>query len=106
MVPAPLRVTRRYALNMGSKPAKSDKSLMRSLGEFFGHIARGVKTPVDAPTPPPQPKTRQVKKEVEEETRDTPTGRVTLRRTTVEEIVIHPDEDQNPPRSDTSRRQE
>ncbi len=83
---------------MASKP---DKSLMRSLGEFFGHIARGVKTPVSA-----KPNTRQVKKEIEEETRDTPTGRVTLRRTTVEEIVIHPDEDQNPPRSDASRRQE
>ena len=95
---------------MGSKPEKPDKSLMRSLGEFFGHIARGVKTPVNAPpsthpsTPPPN--TRQVKKEVEEETRETPTGRLTLRRTTVEEIVIHPDEDQNPPRSEASRRQE
>ena len=88
--------------DMASKP---DKSLMRSLGEFFGHIARGVKTPVDAP-PTTKPNTRQVKKEVEEETRETPTGRVTLRRTTVEEIVIHPDEDQNPPRSGTSHGQE
>lgn len=59
------------------------KSLMRSLGEFVGHIARGVKTPV-APRP------QVVRHQVQEETRDTPQGKVTLRRTTIEEIELPP----------------
>jgi len=64
-------------------PDKPPKSLMRSLGEFFGHIARGVKSEV-------KPATKQeVKRTVEEETRDTPQGKVTLRRTTIEEIEMH-----------------
>ncbi len=48
---------------------------MRSLGEFFGHIARGVKT---------DPAKKVVRKNVEEERR----GNVTLRRTTIEEIEV------------------
>lgn len=57
------------------------KSIMRSLGEFFGHIAKGVRTDVE--------KERQVtRREVEEEHRDTPSGRVTIRRTTIEEVEI------------------
>lgn len=65
---------------------------MRSLGEFVGHIVRGVKTPA-----PPAPDSQVLKHEVEEETRDTPTGRVTLRRTTVEEIRIEPMEGRDAP---------
>jgi len=53
------------------------KSLMRNLGEFFGHIVRGVKS---------DPNRQQVRKTIEEEDRDG----VTLRRTTIEEIEIHP----------------
>lgn len=48
---------------------------MRSLGEFFGHIVKGVKT---------NPNKKVVKKTVEEEKK----GNVTLRRTTIEEIEI------------------
>jgi hypothetical protein len=73
-------------------PDASDKSIMRSLGEFVGHIVRGVKTPVDHP-----PARREVKREVEEETRETPAGKVTLRRTTIEEVEYHPDVDQTGP---------
>jgi len=53
------------------------KSLMRSLGEFFGHIVRGVKHNPDKKT---------VRTTVEEEQRDG----VTLRRTTIEEIEFRP----------------
>jgi hypothetical protein len=64
---------------------------MRSLGEFVGHIVKGAKAPADAP------RATEVRREVEEETRDTPAGRVTLRRTTVEEIQIEPMEGRNAP---------
>jgi hypothetical protein len=67
---------------------RHDKSLMRSLGEFFGHIVRGVRTPVEN-----TPGRREVRREVEEETRDTPSGKVTLRRTTIEEVEYRPDGD-------------
>ncbi|MBL9148822.1 MAG: hypothetical protein JNM94_09035 [Phycisphaerae bacterium] len=52
------------------------KSLMRSLGEFFGHIAQGIKT---------DPTKKEVRRTVEEETR--PDG-VILRRTTIEEVEL------------------
>lgn len=58
---------------------------MRSLGEFFGHIVRGVKTPVSGE------ERHEVRRDVQEETRETPQGKVTLRRTTIEEVVIDPD---------------
>lgn len=57
---------------------------MRSLGEFVGHIARAVKAPAGAP-----PRRRvEVRRRTEAEQRDTPAGRVTLRRTTIEEIDL------------------
>lgn len=81
---------------------------MRSLGEFFGHIAQGVKTPAAgapatprpastvSPAPPepsaapPEPQRRVLRETVEEEQRDTPQGKVTLRRTIVEEVELPP----------------
>ncbi len=63
---------------------KHDKSLMRSLGEFVGYIWGGVKA---------NPSRKTVKKTVEEEQR----GGVTLRRTTIEEIEVHPPERSAPP---------
>jgi hypothetical protein len=57
------------------RPAEK-KTLARSLGEFFGHIAKGVKT---------DPAKKVVRKEVEEEERPG----MTLRRTTIEEIELH-----------------
>lgn len=59
--------------------APDDKSIMRSLGEFFGHIVRGVKT-----DPGSADRTREVGRHVEEEHRDG----VVLRRTTIEEIEV------------------
>lgn len=56
------------------------KSLMRSLGEFFGHVAHGFKQPVG-------PRVSEVRRDVEE--RPLPGG-VTLRRTTIEEVEVHP----------------
>lgn len=63
---------------MGGGP---QKSLWRSLGEFVGHITHAVRT---------DPVTKHARRKVEVETRDTPSGPVTLRRTTIEEIEISP----------------
>lgn len=63
---------------------------MRSLGEFFGHIVRGARTPVSGP------ERHEVRREVQEETRETAQGKVTLRRTTIEEVVIDPDAGRTP----------
>lgn len=72
-------------------PAK--KPLMRSLGEFVGHIAKGITTDPAKPPPPRQ----TVRTHIEEETRDTPQGKVILRRTTIEEIEVQPDQLPPPP---------
>lgn len=65
---------------MPEQPDK--KSLMRNLGEFFGHIAKGVRSD-------PARETREVRREVEEREETGPDGqRITVRRTTVEEIEI------------------
>ncbi|MHC4976530.1 MAG: hypothetical protein ACYTF7_07975 [Planctomycetota bacterium] len=57
------------------------RSLMHNLGSFFGHIARGITTPVDR-----QSKV-EVRRETEERASLDPQGQdVTLRRTTIEEI--------------------
>lgn len=63
---------------------RSDKSIARSLGEFVGHIYKGFTTD-------PAKHTHQVSRKTESETRDTPSGKVTLRRTTIEEVDIDPD---------------
>lgn len=62
---------------------KPDKSLSRSIGEFFGHILKGVRQPVDPPA------TRQiVRQESTEDVRQTEAGKVIVRRTIVEELEI------------------
>ncbi len=58
----------------------SDKPIARCVGEFFGHILKGVRQEV-APS-------RVVRREVQEERRKTADQEVTLRRTIVEEIVV------------------
>lgn len=58
---------------------------MHSLGAFFGHVWKGVKT--DPTKPPVVARTK-----VEEEVRDTPQGKVVLRRTTIEEVELRPDQ--------------
>jgi hypothetical protein len=68
-------------MTMNDQPAKK-KSLMRCLGEFTGHIARGIRTKVDEP----------VHEEVSRTVEETQDGPVTLRRTVIEEIVYPPNE--------------
>ncbi len=74
----------------------SDKSLWRNLGEFFGHIAKGVKTDVTKASAnhADEPARRVIKEETTEETRDTPAGPVKLRRTVIEEVELPPSTDQ------------
>lgn len=52
---------------------------MRCLGEFVGHIVRAVKSDV---------RTHEVNKTIEEKT----DGKMTLRRTIIDEIEIHEEE--------------
>lgn len=59
--------------------AKPKPSLMYSLGSFFGHVIKGVRT---------DPAKVEVRREVEVETRETPAGPVVLRRTIVEEVQL------------------
>lgn len=66
-------------------PGEKPKSLMRNLGAFFGHIAHGITA---SPTGP-EPRTHEVRREVEEREETAPDGRkVTVRRTTIEEIEV------------------
>ncbi len=65
--------------------ADDKKPLPRALGSFFGHIWKGLTGPTDQPT-----QKREIRREVDEEVRDTPRGRVTVRRTTIEEIEVEP----------------
>ena len=53
--------------------------MMRCLGEFVGHIVRAVKSDV---------RTHEVNKTIEEKT----DGKMTLRRTIIDEIEIHEEE--------------
>lgn len=63
------------------------KSLLRSLGEFVGHIAKGVKTDPAKDQPAAEEQTPRKVEEVSRttETRTTDDG-VILRRTTIEEV--------------------
>lgn len=61
------------------------KPLARSLGEFFGHILRAVRANPGATSPGAR---AEVRRETTTETRDTPAGPVTLRRTTIEEVEL------------------
>lgn len=57
--------------------------MARSLGEFFGHLIQGIRS---------DPSRRVVRRDVETQERSTEAGRVVLRRTTIEEIEIRPDD--------------
>lgn len=64
-------------------PAPTRKTIMRSLGEFVGHIWHAA-----ARDPDPDKLRTVLRHEVEESEQVTPEGKVTLRRTTIEEIEI------------------
>ena len=70
---------------MTGRPEDADKPLMRSLGEFFGHVVKGIRT--DPAAPPARPAPTEVRRPVEEEKR--PDG-VVLRRTVIEEVELPP----------------
>lgn len=60
------------------------KSLSRSLGEFFGHIWKGVQEPVEGNSGSKQ----ILRQETTEQVRETEQGKVIVRRTVVEELEI------------------
>lgn len=66
---------------MANRPNSEKKEpLARSLGKFFGHLKRGFTEDVSR---------REVSRTVEHEDREGPDGtRVTLRRTTIEEMEV------------------
>lgn len=74
---------------MASAPRKS---LMRNLGGFFGHIVRGVKSDV-------RPERTVLRTTVEQEPGEIDGQKVTLRRTTIEEIEVEPETNDPPPES-------
>lgn len=69
------------------------KTIMRSLGEFFGHVAKGVKSPAE----PKKPKKHVLREETTEQEAEGPGGKkVVLRRTITEEVEFG-DESPSPP---------
>lgn len=58
------------------------ESLSRSLGKFTGEIWRALRSPAGGK------QTHEVRRTVETEERETTAGKVTLRRTTIEEIEV------------------
>ena len=65
--------------------AEKNDSIVRNIGKFTGEIWRAIKSPVPASTK----ETHEVRRTVETDVQETDDGKVTLRRTTIEEIVIH-----------------
>jgi hypothetical protein len=69
-----------------SRAQQPSKSLSRSLGEFFGHIWKGVQEPVEGTNAPAE---KQIlRQETTEQVRETEAGKVIVRRTIVEELEI------------------
>ena len=61
------------------------KPIMRSLGEFVGHITKAVKTD------PADPGGHEVRREIEERAGEVDGRKVTLRRTIIEEVRFEDD---------------
>jgi len=75
------------------------KTLMRSLGEFVGHVVKAVRTDPPHPAQPESRKRETVRTTVEEEDR----GSMILRRTTIEEVEINPTQSDQSPSGDPPR---
>ena len=73
-----------------ASPAKDETPLMRALGQFFGEVWKGVKSDPRSGSAGDQATTKS-RQRVEEREVETEQGRVILRRTTIEEIIV-PDE--------------
>lgn len=70
---------------------KASKSLMQNLGAFVGHVMQGIKadTNEQQDASKNKPIDQGIKREtVHEQVRETDQGRVILRRTVIEEIVM------------------
>jgi hypothetical protein len=65
-------------------------SLMFNLGAFFGHIARAVRTDPSSAASAPQAR-------VQEAVRESDGQRLTLRRTTIDEVLVEPLEPRRSP---------
>lgn len=65
----------------------SKDNIVRNIGKFTGEIWRAIKSPVPASSN----ETHEVRRTVETEERQTDKGKVTLRRTTIEEIEVETD---------------
>lgn len=61
---------------------QKDDSVLRNLGRFTGEIWRAIKTPAETSAK------HEVSRTIETEERQTDKGKVTLRRTTIEEIEV------------------
>ena len=81
-----LAIPPRSRMNYASLMPAQRKTLMRSFGEFFGHIAKGFTSPVK----PARSESKVVRQEVQEHNVDTPQGPITLRRTTIDEVELPP----------------
>ncbi|GAB5497341.1 MAG: hypothetical protein Phyf2KO_24210 [Phycisphaerales bacterium] len=68
---------------MGTPP--NDDSVLRNLGRFTGEIWRAIKTPANTS------EKHEVSRTTETEEKQTKDGKVTVRRTTIEEIEIEKD---------------
>ena len=81
-----------------ANPNQPRKSLLRNLGEFFGHVAYGIKSDPNAPKPanpaekagstpvPPGAPDAIVRRETHEREVATPEGKLILRRTVIDEV--------------------
>ncbi|TVQ75253.1 MAG: hypothetical protein EA380_11350 [Phycisphaeraceae bacterium] len=64
-------------------PRRPSIPLARSLGRFVGHLKHAISADVSR-------NRHEIRRETTEETRETPSGTVTLRRTTIEEVELPP----------------
>ena len=81
-----------------ANPNQPPKSLLRNLGEFFGHVAHGITSDPHAPKPvnpaekapsaPPAPAPPEavVRRETQEREVHTPDGKLIMRRTVIDEV--------------------
>lgn len=70
-------------------PGDDRKTLARSLGEFVGHLWRGVRADVSQE---PAPRRVERKEEHAEQRAETPAATLIARRTVIEEIEVIPKE--------------
>jgi len=83
---------------MTSGRDEKGNSLPRSIGAFFGALWKGVRADPKGPMPRELEKRggsqrRVLRRDVEEQTDETPQGKLTLRRTTIEEIEVSPSDE-------------